>query len=625
MNRPNIAAGLLIVFLALHCSFPAAGQVPKETALKTEIKEVTVFFKGAQVFESGSVAIPVGKTLLQVKGLSPYLDEKSLQVKATGAFTILGVNHRLNYLQKLKRDVKIDSLSKKMEAIEELIAREKARLEVLKEKMSLLNENKKISGQTTVLTMAQLKQAIDFYEAEIGGIKEEELKINKTIEKQKIEQAAFQNQIAELNKQPALPASEVDILVQADNPVNGQFQLTYLVANAGWFPRYDVRVETIKQPIELSYKAEVYQNTGVDWKQVKLRFSNADPNKSGVLPELNPWNLNYARNTIVERSAYGLSGNVKGVVTDENGVPLNGVTVMVKGSTIATATDSRGGYNITLPNKATQLIFSYIGMNTMEMAINKPEINVRLSSNNTALSDVVVTGYSFARTGIADTYDNYKEQRKAETITTLVVENETTVEMEVEMPYSLASNGDKIQVELKTYQVNALYEYYAIPKLDKDAFLVARVTDWGKYNLLEGEANLYFEDAYVGRTILDARALQDTLDISLGRDKSLVLGREKVEEFSKTRTIGSNTVDTRGFKIVVRNKKSQPVKVTLFDQVPLSVVSDISVNTIELSKGMLDEKTGKVSWEILLEPQKQTALLLQYEVKYPKKERVILE
>ena len=76
MNRPNVAAGLLIGFFALQCSFPAAGQVPKEKELKTEIKEVTVFFKGAQVFESGSVAIPAGKTLLQVKGLSPYLDKK---------------------------------------------------------------------------------------------------------------------------------------------------------------------------------------------------------------------------------------------------------------------------------------------------------------------------------------------------------------------------------------------------------------------------------------------------------------------------------------------------------------------------------------------------------------------
>jgi uncharacterized protein (TIGR02231 family) len=263
-------------------------------------------------------------------------------------------------------------------------------------------------------------------------------------------------------------------------------------------------------------------------------------------------------------------------------------------------------------------------MNTAEMAINKPEINVRLTTSSQSLSEVIVTGYA-SGLQVSDAYENYNEKKKAEPITTMVVENQTTVEMEVEIPYSLASNGEKIQVELKTFQVNASYEYYAIPKLDKDAFLVARITDWDKYNLLEGEANLYFEDAYVGRTILDAKALQDTLDISLGRDKSLVLGREKVEEFSKTKTIGSNTVDTRAFKIVVRNKKSQPVKITLFDQLPVSVVNDITVSAIELSKAVLEEKTGRVTWEISLDPQQQKELILQYEVKYPRKERVILE
>ncbi|MCU0374769.1 MAG: DUF4139 domain-containing protein [Chitinophagaceae bacterium] len=610
--------------LTCLASLNVVAQPVKEKELKTAIQEVTVFFKGAQIFENGTVAIPAGKTLLQVKNLSPFLDEKSLQVKATGQFTILGINHRLNYLQKLKRDTKIDSLNKILEVITEHIARENARMQVLKEKMSLLNENKKLAGQSASVTMLQLKQAIDFFETEVSAIKEEELKINKSIERQKDEQTDLSNQITELNRQQALPASEVEILVMAEQAVTGQFQLSYLVANAGWFPRYDVRVENIKQPIELTYKAEVYQNTGVDWKQVKLRFSNADPNKSGVLPILNTWNLNYARNTIVERITFGLSGNVKGVVTDENGLPLAGVTVMVKGSTVATATDSRGRYSITLPNKASQLVFSYVGMNTAEMAINKPEINVRLTTSSQSLSEVIVTGYA-SGLQVSDAYENYNEKKKAEPITTMVVENQTTVEMEVEIPYSLASNGEKIQVELKTFQVNASYEYYAIPKLDKDAFLVARITDWDKYNLLEGEANLYFEDAYVGRTILDAKALQDTLDISLGRDKSLVLGREKVEEFSKTKTIGSNTVDTRAFKIVVRNKKSQPVKITLFDQLPVSVVNDITVSAIELSKAVLEEKTGRVTWEISLDPQQQKELILQYEVKYPRKERVILE
>jgi len=211
------------------------------------------------------------------------------------------------------------------------------------------------------------------------------------------------------------------------------------------------------------------------------------------------------------------------------------------------------------------------------------------------------------------------------TITTRVIENQTTVEIEVAIPYSIKSNGDKLQVELKKHEIEALYEYYAIPKLDKDAFLIARVINWDQYNLLEGEANLYFEDAFVGRSILDAKSLQDTLNISLGRDRNIVINRVKNEQFSKRRTIGSNTTETRGFKISVRNKKSQAIKLTLFDQIPVSVISDINVNPIELTKGQLNDKTGKVIWELNIDPQQQKEINLQYEVKYPKREKVILE
>ena len=214
---------------------------------------------------------------------------------------------------------------------------------------------------------------------------------------------------------------------------------------------------------------------------------------------------------------------------------------------------------------------------------------------------------------------NYK------TIITTVIENQTTVEIEVATPYSINSNGEKLQVELKKHQIEALYEYYAIPKLDKDAFLIARVINWDQYNLLEGEANLYFEDAFVGRSILDAKSLQDTLNISLGRDRNIVISRVKNEQFSKRRTIGSNTTETRGFKIAVRNKKSQPIKLTLFDQIPVSVISDITVNPMELAKGQLNEKTGKVVWELNIDSQQQKEINLQYEVKYPKREKVILE
>ena len=128
--------------------------------------------------------------------------------------------------------------------------------------------------------------------------------------------------------------------------------------------------------------------------------------------------------------------------------------------------------------------------------------------------------------------------------------------------------------------------------------------------MLEGEANLYFKDTYVGRSILDARSLDDSLNISLGRDKSIVTGREKVDEFSKRRTIGSNKIESRGYKIIARNKKSQTIILTLFEQIPVAAISDISVSPIELSNGKLVDKSGEVTWEHKLQPQQQKELNL---------------
>ncbi|MCF6205256.1 MAG: DUF4139 domain-containing protein, partial [Methylococcaceae bacterium] len=189
---------------------------------------------------------------------------------------------------------------------------------------------------------------------------------------------------------------------------------------------------------------------------------------------------------------------------------------------------------------------------------------------------------------------NSSAPKKSKVVQTLTIENQTTVEFEVKTPYSIKSNGEKLTVNLTTYESETIYEYYAVPKLDKDAFLIARIINWDQYNLLEGEANLYFEEAYVGRTILDARSLNDTLDISLGRDKNIIVGREKVDEFSKKRTVGSNKIDSRGFKIIVRNKKSQAIKLTILDQIPIASISEISISPDELSGGKLEVATGEV-------------------------------
>lgn len=620
---------ILLILLANQ----AFAQSEKQNELNTSIKNVTVFLKGAQITREGNVIIKKGRSAIILKSLSPHIDAKSLQVKGKGDFTILSVNHTYNYLDELNYDYKVDSLMETSKGLENKIAISKSRISVLSEKQSLLNANKNLGSELAATSIEELKQAVDFYDKTLMDIKSEELNLLDKIHEHKVLLDKIRSELKEYQNYAGEPTGEIKIHIDADYNTNAKLTINYIVANAGWFPKYDLRVKNVESPLELTYKAEVYQNTGIDWNNVKLTFSNGNPNQSGVAPVLTTWHLNYERNTIY-RNAIGYNdveiGSIRTVqgrvVSNEDG-PIPGVNVIVKGSSVGTVTDVEGYYSITLPNNAKNLVFSSVGYVSEEIAITSQQQNVNMIADVTALEEIVVTGYaSSGRSSYSPSSRNsYQKPKVAKTLITTKVENQTTVEFTVETPYTLKSKGENLTVDLKKHEIETLYEYYAVPKLDKDAFLIARIINWDQFDLLEGEANLYFEDAYVGRSVLNAKALSDTLDVSLGRDKNIVIGREKADTFTKRTSLGSNKVETRGFDIIARNKKSQPIHLTVFDQVPVSAISPIEVSIKEASKGIIDEKSGEISWELDLKPQTQTDLKLVYEVKYPKREKVVLE
>ena len=613
-----------LLFFLLLGSYALQGfaQDLKEVMLTNQIKEVTLFLSGAQVFESATGSLPAGESVLLVKGLSPFLDEKSIQVKGQGNFIIQAVNKRLDFLHEKEEGEKAIALEKEIAEIEKRQSNLRNRIQVLGTKMSVLSANKSIGSSQAGTSMTALKTTLDFFDAEHTKIANEELQINAQLTANDQEIEALRNQLYALQQSDDKAKAEIRIRVKATNAGPATFQINYLVSNAGWYPKYDVRVKSITEPLQLQYKAEVFQNTGADWKNVKLRFSNANPNQGGQAPIIDKWELNYARYTTVNKFAVPQTpGSISGLVLDEQGQPLPGTAVLVKGTTIGTTTDLEGRYSLTLPTTAKTLVFSFVGMRMEELSIQgRSSLNVTLMQDTQMLSEVVVTG-------------GYRQMEKkalgasmdAAPLMTSFVENQTTVEIQVAEPYSIKTNGERTLVDLKTYEIPATYRYTAIPKLEKDAFLLAEMADWSQYSLLEGESNLYFEDGFVGRSILNPAALQDTLQISMGRDRSIVMQREKVDQFSKKRTIGSNITESRGYEITLKNNKSQALTLQVKDQIPVPVNSSIEVTTGELSGGVLDPVTGIVTWEITLAPGGQQKLSLSYEVKYPKSERVILD
>ena len=622
---------LIFPLLVLILSSSAIAQEIKEAPIPSQIQEVTLFLSGAQIFEKATGPIPTGESVVVIKGLSPYVDEKSIQVKAQGNFTIQAVNKRLDYLSEKEVGEKVSALETQIESIIKTQTLAQNRLQILATKASLLSSNKDLGGNQTGPTMAELRVALDFFDAEFTKITSEELQIKSKIAEADKELERLRNQISAMQESQNKSTSEIRIRIKAPAAGQGTFQINYLVANAGWYPKYDVRVKNITQPLQLNYKAEVFQNTGVDWKNVKLRFSNGNPNQSGQAPNLEKWELNYARFTTVNKFALPQTpGTISGVVVDERGAPVPGTSVLVKGTTIGTATDLEGRYSLTLPTSAKSLVFSFIGYSTQEVNIQgQSNINVGLVEDTQMLSEVVVNGYSSSMKrsleGRVAGVNSRNSSMDAAPLMTSFVENQTTVEIQVAEPYSIKTNGERTLVDLKSYEIPARYNYTAIPKLDKDAFLLAEISDWSQYSLLEGESNLYFEDGFVGRSILNAAALQDTLQISMGRDRSIVMQREKVEQFSKKRTIGANVTENRVYEITLKNNKSQAVTLQVKDQIPVSVNSNIIVTPGDLSGGKLDPLTGIVTWEVTLPPGGQQKVSLNYEVKYPKSERILLD
>ena len=622
------------IFLLSLIATNLFSQVIIEKEVKTEVNEVTVFLEGAQIVRKKTVDLTKGQTIIKFTGLSPFIEAKSVQVKAEGVLTVLSVNHQQNYLDKAEKPLELTDLEKKLAVIEDKIKLENTYLSIIKEELSFLQENRNIGGKNDQVSVSNLQQTSDFYSSKLTALKLKEIERNKTLNTLTEQKNDLQNQINLLTNKKNYPTGEILVKADAKQAGNYAIEISYIVGNASWFPTYDIRAKNIEEPIQLIYKANVKQDTKEDWQNVKLKFSSAKPNVSGVAPTLQTYFLNYnSRPPVYKMSANSVSGKV----SDNTGEPLVGVSVNVEGTTIGTVTDMDGNYIITIPHNASQLTYSYIGFYKQTLPINNNIMHVILEEETRALDEVVVVGYGTKKSGLSnmlqgklagiatDKSDIKIRGTSSIAIPTTQIVNQTTVDFEIKTPYTIKSDNKSYTVDVEFYDLPAFYKYYCVPKIDKDAFLIAHITNWEEYNLLEGEANVFFEDTYVGKTLMDVRNASDTLEISLGRDKKVSVNREKVKDFITKQFIGSKKEETRSWKTTVKNNKDQAINLIILDQIPVSTNADIEVTAQNISGAKQNIETGEVKWEFELKPTEKKEFELRYSVKYPKNRSLIID
>ncbi len=202
------------------------------------------------------------------------------------------------------------------------------------------------------------------------------------------------------------------------------------------------------------------------------------------------------------------------------------------------------------------------------------------------------------------------------------VETQLAVEFTPTIKYSIPADNKPHAVALQNYSIPAKYEYYAAPKFDTNAFLVVQLTNWTSYNLLPGQANIYFENSFVGQTNINPQTTNDTLSISLGRDPNISVSREVLKDFSEDKFLSSNVERTFAYEIKIKNNKKLPVKIWVEDQIPLSKNEDIVVKLIETSGAGYKTEEGKLKWLVDVDAGKSVVKKLVYSVKYPKDKRI---
>lgn len=604
-------------------------QAQESRELQTEITDVTVFGMGAQIHRIGNVDVPEGKTKIKITGLTPDLDPKSIQVKANDEVTILSVSHEWNTSSAANSTKALDSLNQIFIRLDKVAGQLKMRQGILDQKLQLLTQNGNLRSETSGVTAAQLQSALTLFEATWMSANQEKIKIAYQLDSLEKLKVSTTRQIGAIRGTPLVSKSEIEILIITDHSTNAQIEVSYIVRNAGWIPKYDIRAKDVSQPIVVMYKAEVHQQTGEVWKNVKLSLSNASPYARQTAPELQTWKLTTLANTTFRRIgpaelAYGTNMVTGRVLDEETGEPLIFANVTVSGHSLGTQTDLDGNFSIMLPQGSNSLIVSYTGFETKNVPVTQQHLDIYLKVGM-MLETAVVAGSRSNTFNYSLNGGRVSSMPKAPEQLTVIIENQVSVEFELKNRTTILSDGKNSSLEVQAYEVPAEYHYETAPKADPGAYLIATLTNWEKYHLIEGQANLYFKNTYIGKTILDPLNLSDTLEISLGRDPEILVERIKEDEFTKKTFLGTNTIIEKNFRLTFRNKKQYPIRIQVFDQVPVSVNDAVDVTVTGLTGGIQDEPSGIIKWDFSIDPTSNKELRMSYAVKYPSKERVVLE
>ncbi|MNU15478.1 hypothetical protein D3C71_36130 [compost metagenome] len=514
-------------------SFFKSQEIKKEI----DVKQATVFLQGAKVFGSTNVTLQKGRNTVKIINLPNDLDENTYKINLEKNTTLLSITPQSNYLKNdelTDGEKKLDDERKKFQRQVNLL---NIQIKNLTGEQNIINDNLKVSTNDKSTPQEQLIKLTEFYRKRM-------LEIDNQVFLLTEQKTTLDESIAKINKQfseeqthKTQNRKELILEILAENEMNLNLGLSYIVSNAGWVPSYDLRALSTKKPLEIVYKGKIYQKTGQDWNNVKLFVSTYRPSYNQNRPILSPL-------YVAEYTAYNNE-------------------------------DAKVGY--------------------MQKAKAEMSNSYQMRAETAAPSQIPVATVS---------------------------DNQMNILYELNYNQTIVSQEKEQYVILDKKNVEANYKYHTVPKLNNQVFLMAFVKNWQNLNLISGEANVYFEDNYIGKTNITSNYIKDEFPISLGIDERIVVKRIKLEDKTAQKSFNSNKWETESYEISIRNNTKESIELEVLDQIPLSENQKITVKTLNIGDGDFDTKTGSILWNRKINSGASEKINFSYEVKYPKEMQI---
>lgn len=531
-------------------AFVITANAQKPVFTQAQIQSARVYNNAAELTHKASANIPAGTSEIVITNVANYLNENTVQIGVPKGVTVMSVQFTNAYVEEYDNNQDsplVKPVKEEIEKKETELKKVKNEIDTEKHAIELLDKNRSIE-EAQNFSVAELSKLLEYYKTKRTEMsnhmdvlvkKEKALQEELKILKGKL---TFNQTSSEKTSQ-----GKLIVHVMSNQTASVPLQISYLTNQATWQPSYEMRIDQINQPINMTYRAHVLQRTGVDWKNVKLSLTSGQANQNTIAPELQPWFLKYNTSSKSRQLEFRSADTMRTTQDDYN--------------------DSQ----------------------------NKGAVNMEVVSAPSTINDY-----------------------------TQMSENQLNITFDIDIPYTILSNGKQHSVALKDTKLPALYNYMTIPKLDVNAYLVAKITDYGSYNLLPGEANVVFDGMYVGKTYINANAYTNELQLSLGKDPNISVNRALVKEQSGTKMLSSRQVQDFVYEITVRNNKKEPVSIVVEDQIPLSSNTDIEIILNNKDGAQLDAEKGKLSWKLQLKANESKKIRFSYTIKSAKDQTVLM-